>query len=131
MDVVVRIGAIDNRSFSAKLEYIAPKGETLEGAIQFEIKAALAQVDDAVIRAGYSANAEIVLERRDQVLAVEEALLQFEGDRPFVEIETAPGTVERRDLELGISDGIHVEVKSGVEAGAKVRAPDATQKKGT
>lgn len=131
MDVVVRIGAIDNRSFSAKLEYIAPKGETLEGAIQFEIKAALAPVDDAVIRAGYSANAEIVLERRDQVLAVEEALLQFEGDRPFVEIETAPGTVERRDLELGISDGIHVEVKSGVEAGAKVRAPEATQKKGT
>jgi HlyD family secretion protein len=131
MDVVIRIGAIDNRSFPAKLEYIAPKGETLEGAIQFQIKAALAPVENAVIRAGYSANAEIVLERRPQVLALEESLLQFDGDRAYVDVETTPGAFERRDLELGISDGIHIEVKSGVEAGAKVRAPEPTQKKGT
>lgn len=123
MAVVVEIGAIDGKTFDAILEYIAPKGQDVEGAIQFEIKAALAPTKDATIRAGYSANAEIVLDRRDEVLAVEESLLQFEGEAAYVEVETAPGTFERRDLELGLSDGIHIEVKSGVEEGAKIKRP--------
>lgn len=131
MDVNIRIGAIDNRQFPAKLEYIAPKGVTVEGAIQFEIKAALAPVEDAVIRAGYSANAEIVLERRDDVLAVKESLLKFDGERAYVDVEVAPGAFERRDLELGVSDGIHIEVKGGVDANAKIRAPEPIAKKGS
>ncbi len=128
MDVNIKVGAIDDHEFPAKLEYIAPKGVTLEGAVQFEIKAALAPTNGVMIRAGYSANAEIVLERREQVLAVRESLLQFDGDKPFVEVEVRPGKFERRDLELGISDGIHIEVKSGVSLEDKIKQPEPLKK---
>ncbi|RLB66138.1 MAG: efflux transporter periplasmic adaptor subunit [Deltaproteobacteria bacterium] len=123
MAVNIRIGAIDERQFEGKLETIAPKGQQIEGAIQFEIKAALNREKGVVIRAGYSANAEIVLEEKPQVLAVSESLLQFEGDQPYVEVETAPGVYERQDLTVGISDGINIEVKDGVTAESKIRQP--------
>jgi HlyD family secretion protein len=123
MAVKIRIGAIDERQFDGKLEYIAPKGKEIEGAIQFEIKAALKTAKGVTIRAGYSANAEIVLEERSQVLAVSESLLQFDGDQPYVEVETAPGVYERRDLTVGISDGINIEVTDGVTADSKIRQP--------
>jgi HlyD family secretion protein len=129
MDVVIKIGAIDDQKFEGKLEYIAPKGSELEGAIQFEIKAALSPAKDQVIRAGYSANAEIVLERRDDVLAIKESLLQFEGDDAYVDIEVGPNEFERRDLDLGISDGINVEIKSGVEADTPIKKPTPTDDK--
>ena len=121
--VIDRIGAIDEHQFDGKLEYIAPKGKQIEGAIQFEIKAALESEKGVVIRAGYSANAEIVLAEKNQVLAVSESLLQFDGEQPYVEIETAPGVYERRDLTVGISDGINIEVKDGVTAESKIRQP--------
>lgn len=126
MEVNISIGAIDDTKFGGKLEYIAPKGLEIEGAVQFEIKAALA-TDAAkgnVIRAGYSANAEIVLERRDQVLAISESLLKFDGDTTYVEVEVAPGQFERRDLKVGVSDGIHIEVKDGVDASTKIKQPE-------
>lgn len=123
MEVVIKIGAIDDHEFSGKLEYIAPKGQELEGAIQFEIKAALGPADGQVIRAGYSANAEIVLERRDDVLALKESLLQFDGDTAYVDVEVGPNQFERRDLDLGISDGINIEVKGGVDEGASIKKP--------
>lgn len=129
MDVNIRIGAIDEEKFAGKLEYIAPKGVELEGAVQFEIKAALTAKKGQVIRAGYSANAEIVLERRDQVLAISESLLRFDGDAAYVDVEVAPGQFERRDVELGVSDGIHIEVKGGVDASTRIRQPD-TKKSG-
>jgi HlyD family secretion protein len=124
MEVVIKIGAIDEMRFKAKLEYIAPKGKQKDGAIQFEIKAALEPAKEATLRAGYSANAEIVLERRDQVLAVSESLLRFDGEKPYVDVEVAPGQFERRDLELGVSDGIHIEVKSGIDEQTSIRQPD-------
>jgi HlyD family secretion protein len=123
MDVVIKIGAIDDHEFTGKLEYIAPKGQELEGAIQFEIKAALGPAGGHVIRAGYSANAEIVLERRDDVLALKESLLQFDGDDAYVDVEVGPNQFERRDLELGISDGINIEVKDGVDEGTTIKKP--------
>ncbi len=121
MAAKIRIGAIDEHQFDGKLEYIAPKGKQIEGAIQFETKAALESEKGVVIRAGYSANAEIVLAEKNQVLAVSESLLQFDGEQPYVEIETAPGVYERRDLTVGISDGINIEVKDGVTAESKIR----------
>lgn len=128
MEVNIRIGAIDDKRFPGKLEYIAPKGKEIEGAIQFEIKASLEPAKDVVIRAGYSANADIVLEKKAQVLAVRESLLQFDRDQAYVEVETAPGQFERRDLELGISDGIKIEIKSGVDADARIRQPEPKPK---
>jgi HlyD family secretion protein len=124
MEVLIKIGAVDAQTFPARLEYIAPKGIELEGAIQFEIKAALDRPDGVVIRAGYSANAEIVLERRKDALAISESLLQFEADQAFVEVASGPGQFERRDLEVGISDGIHIEILGGIDQDATIRVPE-------
>ena len=124
MEVKIRIGAINKTTFAGKLEYIAPKGLEKEGAVQFEIKAALEKSDGPTVRAGYSATADIVLERREQVLAINESLLKFDGDDAYVDVEVGPGTFERRDVKLGISDGIVVEVKDGVDEATKIREPD-------
>jgi HlyD family secretion protein len=123
MEVNLRIGAVEQKTFKGELEFIAPKGVEKEGSVQFEIRAALRAAEGLTIRAGYSANAEIVLERKQQVLAINENLLRFDGERPYIDVEVAPGEFERRDLELGISDGIHIEIVSGVDAEARIRQP--------
>lgn len=119
----ITVGAIENKVFDAVLDYIAPKGKEENGAIQFEIKGSLTKHDTTFIRAGLSANASIILARADSVLAIKEALVQFddESKKPFVEVETAPQQFERREVELGVSDGIFVEVKSGLSASDKVK----------
>jgi HlyD family secretion protein len=121
MDLILSIGAIEDEKFDASLEYIAPKGVEDKGAIQFEIKAKLKLKSSHFIRAGYSANADIVLDRRDKVLAINESLLQFESETAFVEVETAPQQFEKRYIELGLSDGINVEVLSGLSATDKIK----------
>ena len=119
----VTVGAIENKSFNAVLDYIAPKGVEENGAIQFDIEGTLDKADTTFIRAGLSANASIILARADNVLAIREALVQFDlKDRqPFVEVATGNQQFERRDIELGISDGIHVEVKSGIMKDDKIK----------
>jgi HlyD family secretion protein len=114
MDLILRIGAIENETFEAVLEYISPKGVEEDGAIQFEIKAAVKLKENQFIRAGYSANADIVLERRDDVLAISEALLQFDGDSAFVEVLVGEQEFEKRYVTTGLSDGINIELKEGV-----------------
>lgn len=121
MDLLLTIGAIQGTTFPAMLEYISPKGIEENGAIQFEIKADVKLVDDKFIRAGYSASADIVLERRDSVLAIPEALLQFDGDTAYVEVETEPQLFEKRFVELGISDGINVQVLEGIVKEDKIK----------
>ncbi|MEC7263763.1 MAG: efflux RND transporter periplasmic adaptor subunit [Bacteroidota bacterium] len=123
----ITVGAIENKVFDAVLDYIAPKGKEENGAIQFEIKGSLKKQDTTFIRAGLSANASIILARADSVLAVKEALVQFDGDtkKPFVEVETTNQQFERRDVELGVSDGIFVEIKSGLVATDKIKVWNA------
>lgn len=121
MDLLVSIGAIENATFPAVLEYIAPKGTESNGAIQFEIRAQMQHDKATFIRAGYSANADIVIARADSVLCIKESLLQFDGNKPFVEVETAPQTFERREVTLGISDGIQAEVKSGLSGNEQIK----------
>lgn len=119
----ITIGAIENKKFDATLDYIAPKGVEENGAIQFEIKGSLSKTDTTFIRAGLSANASIILARADSVLAVKEALVQFDPktQKPFVEIEKGDQQFVRKDIELGVSDGINVEVKSGLSKGDKIK----------
>ncbi|HKL03456.1 MAG TPA: HlyD family efflux transporter periplasmic adaptor subunit, partial [Cryomorphaceae bacterium] len=122
MDLILTIGAIANEEFEAKLEYISPKGVEENGAIQFEIKAAVNLKDNQFIRAGYSANANVVLDRRDSVLAINESLVQFENDTSaFVEVLVAEQKYEKRDVRLGLSDGIQVEVLNGVSPDDKLK----------
>ncbi len=121
MNLIITIGAIEDQTFAATLEYISPKGTEQNGAIQFQIRARVSLNEDFFIRAGYSANADIVLASRDSVLSIKESLLQFEGPQAFVEVQTAPQQFERRDLELGLSDGITVEVLSGILEGDQIK----------
>ncbi|WP_088653782.1 efflux RND transporter periplasmic adaptor subunit [Geofilum rhodophaeum] len=123
MHLVMTIGAIENEMFDAYLEYISPKGVEEGGAIQFEIKAAVELKDNRFIRAGYSASADIVLDRRDSVLAINEKVLQFSGDSVFVEVETAPQVFEKRLVKTGLSDGLNIELLEGLEAEEKVKVP--------
>lgn len=123
MELLLTIGAIEDREFLAELEYIAPKGVEENGAIQFEIRAALAQQQDFFVRANYSANADIVLDRRDDVLSLNESVLGFEDERVFVEVETGEQDFEKRYIETGLSDGIHIEVVSGLVPEDRVKLP--------
>ncbi|MFS4418372.1 efflux RND transporter periplasmic adaptor subunit [Maribacter sp. 2307ULW6-5] len=119
----ITVGAIENAVFDATLDYIAPKGKEENGAIQFEIKGTLAQQDSIFIRAGLSANASIILARAEEVLAIKEALVQFDEDtkKPFVEVRTGDQEFERREVVLGISDGIHVQIKDGLSENDAVK----------
>lgn len=121
MDLILRIGAIEDETFDAVLEYISPKGVEEDGAIQFEIKAAVKLKENQFIRAGYSANADIVLDRRDQVIALPEALLQFDGDSAYVEVEVSEQEFEKRYVETGLSDGINIELISGLDGDDKIK----------
>ncbi|MEL6811136.1 MAG: efflux RND transporter periplasmic adaptor subunit [Bacteroidota bacterium] len=119
----ITVGAIENKKFEAVLDYIAPKGVEENGAIQFEIKGTLSQKDTTFIRAGLSANASIILAKADSVLALKEGLIQYDPktQQPFVEIENGDQNFERKEIELGISDGINVEIKSGLNKEDKVK----------
>jgi len=125
MDMVLTIGALEPARFNAVLEHIAPKGFSENGAIQFKIRAAMRETGGAVIRANYSANADIVLDRRTGVLTLSESLLQFDGDKPYVEVETAPRKFERREIRTGLSDGIRIEIVEGLRKEDKVKAGEA------
>jgi HlyD family secretion protein len=121
MTLILNIGAIDSEEFEAVLEYVAPKGVEENGAIQFLVKAAVSLKEDQFVRAGYSATADVVLDRRDSVLAIEESLLQFEEDSAFIEVEVGDQEFERREVKLGLSDGIKVEVIEGVTMEDKIK----------
>lgn len=128
MTLLLTIGALDEHKPEAILEHIAPKGVEKDGAIQFEIKAALKPQKDVQIRANYSANADIVLDRRDDVLSISESLLKFEGDKTFVEVETTPQKFEKREVKTGLSDGIQIEILSGLTEKDKLKGPPVKAK---
>ena len=121
MPLILSIGALEDVFFNADLEHISPKGVEENGAIQFEIKANVKLMADKFIRAGYSANADIVLDRVDSVLTISENLLQFENDTAFVEVETEPQQFEKRFIETGLSDGINIEILSGLTKEDKIK----------
>ena len=125
----ITVGAIEDKKFDAVLDYIAPKGVAENGAIQFEIKGSLKKMDSTFIRAGLSANASIILDKAENVLAIKEALVQYDEKtkKPYVEVEIGDQKFERKDVELGISDGIFVEVKSGITKSDKIKVWNQVQ----
>lgn len=125
MPVRITIGAIQDFSFDASLEYISPKATENNGANQFEIKASVKVPADVTVRSGYSANAEIVLEEARDVVVLQESAIQFDGEDTYVYLRTDLGD-ERRDVKTGISDGINIEIKSGLAEGDKVRGAQIT-----
>tara|TARA_B110000008_G_scaffold141781_1_gene143469 strand:- start:1002 stop:2132 length:1131 start_codon:yes stop_codon:yes gene_type:complete len=129
MPLEVNLGAIEDQSLEAKLKFIAPKGNEEQGAVQFKIEADLFLNDSIFVRAGYSANASLILERKDNVMAVEESLLQFdrETEKPYVEIQIGDQKFERRDIEIGLSDGVNVEVISGLTEDDQIKVWNKTE----
>ena len=121
MPVIITIGALQDYSFDATLEYIAPKAVENNGTNQFEIKAAVVVPSDQTIRSGYSANAEIVLQEAAQVLSVPESALEFAGDSTFVYVKGEGGAYARTSVKTGLSDGLRIEIKEGLSLGQTVR----------
>ena len=131
MPMEITIGAIQNREIPATLEYVSPKGTEESGAILFEMKAAMKLPTDVFIRAGYSANAEIILDERNDVLMIPESSLEFSGDSAFVYLVKSekPQNFERKLVKIGLSDGIHIEVQTGLQLNDKIRGTEVIDKK--
>ena len=127
MPMKITIGALQDLKFDAALEYISPKATESNGANQFEIKAAVKLAEGGKIRSGYSANAEIVLQKAEKVLSVPESAIEFSGDSTFVYVIKGEGkekTYERTVVTTGLSDGVNIEIKKGITAKDKVRGPE-------
>jgi HlyD family secretion protein len=131
MPMDITIGALQDQKLTAKLEYVSPKGKEENGAIMFEMKAAVKVPTNVFIRAGYSANAEIVFSKSENVLTVPESCVEFGGDTAFVYVMTKkdPQIFVKKQVKIGLSDGIKIEVKSGLKAKDKIRAAEILEKK--
>ena len=126
MPMKITIGALQDLSFEANLEYVSPKAVESNGANQFEVKAAVHVIKGGKIRSGYSANAEIVLAKASKVLSIPESAIEFSGDSTFVYVVKGSGekkTYDRRAVTTGLSDGVNIEIKKGISAKDKVRGP--------
>ena len=129
MPLTVKLGAIQDKDFDARLKFIAPKGNEEQGTVQFKIEGDVYLDNSIFIRAGYSANASLVLEKKDSIMGISEALLQFDkiSNDPYVEVKNDKGTFERKNIELGISDGINVEIISGLSMEDKIKVWNKTE----
>ena len=129
MPLVVTLGAIEDKEYEAKLRLIAPKGTEVAGAIQFKIEGEVYLDDEYIVRAGYSANASIVTDKKIDVIAISEALLQYDSQtkKPYVEIETSNQKFIRKDVELGVSDGVNAELLSGLAKSDKIKVWNKTE----
>jgi HlyD family secretion protein len=129
MPLIITLGAIEDKEYNAKLRLIAPKGTEVAGAIQFKIEGEVYLDDEYVIRAGYSANASIVTQRKVDITAISESLLQYDSKtkNPYVEIETSDQKFIRKDVKLGISDGVNVELIEGVSKTDKIKVWNKTE----
>jgi len=126
----ITVGALEGVKFDAVLDYIAPQGVEENGAVQFEIEGTLKEREDKVfIRAGLSANASIILEKAEEVVAIKESLVQFDEEtkKPYVEVEVGDQKFDRQNIKLGISDGINVEVKDGLSKDDKIKVWNKTK----
>ncbi len=129
MPLIVTLGAIEDKEYDAKLRLIAPKGTEIAGAIQFKIEGDVYLDDEFVVRAGYSANASIVTDKKVDAISISEALLQYDSKskKPYVEIEISDQKFEKREVKLGISDGVNAELTSGVKQSEKIKVWNKTE----
>ena len=123
MPLTITIGALRDYTFDANLEYISPKAVESNGANQFKVKAAVKVDSEHTIRSGYSANAQIELEKKENVVSVPESALEFEGDDAYVYTKSQDGTYQKTKITTGLSDGVKIEVKDGLSEGDTVRGP--------
>ena len=125
----ISLGAIEGKEYDAKLTLISPKGADVAGAIQFKIEGEVYLDDEFIVRAGYSANASIITDVKENVLAINEALIQYDNKskKPFVEVEIGDQKFERREIEIGVSDGVYAEILSGVTETDNIKVWNKTE----
>ena len=125
----ISLGAIEGKEYDAKLTLISPKGADVAGAIQFKIEGEVYLDDEFIVRAGYSANASIITDVKENVLAINEALIQYDNKskKPFVEVEIGDQKFERREIEIGVSDGVYAEILSGVTEKDNIKVWNKTE----
>ena len=128
LPVTISVGALQDVTLDATLEYIAPKATESNGTNLFEIKATVKVPKGITVRSGYSANAEIVLDKAEDVVTIQESAIQWDGDDTYVYV-SGPAGYERKDVVTGLSDGVNIEIKSGLSAGDKVRGSEIISKK--
>lgn len=132
MDLNIIIGALQNKKFPGKLTMIAPKGVDENGTIKFPVEGDVFNPDNEYIRAGFSANGEIVLSSQKNALLLEESLIQYEKvngkDTPFVEVKQPDGSFKKRTVKLGASDGINVQILSGITKDSEVKVWNPSDK---
>lgn len=121
MELVLDVGALEGEPFTAVLEYISPKGIADQGTIKFQIRAAVKLSEKLFLRSNYSANADIVLDKRLNILAINEGNLSVEDKKQFVEVEISPQIYQKLEIQTGISDGINIEVVKGLKEGDKIK----------
>ena len=114
MPIKIIIGALNNLEVDAQLGLISPKGVFIDGIAKFDIEADVVIADQETMLAGFSANAEIVLDRKEDILSLEEKYFIFKNDSIYVEI-VDDNKLRQVSIETGISDGIHTEIISGLE----------------
>ena len=131
MPMDITVGAMQDQKLTAKLEYVSPKGKEENGAIMFEMKAAVKVPKGVFIRAGYSANAEIVFSKSESVITIPESCIEFGGDTAFVYVlkTKEPQTFTKKRIQIGLSDGVRIEVKSGLTLKDKIRGTEILEKK--
>ena len=131
MPMNITIGALQDQKLTANLEYVSPKGKEENGAIMFEMKAAVKVPKNVFIRAGYSANAEIVFSKSENVITIPESCIEFGGDTAYVYIlkTKEPQTFVKKKIKIGLSDGVKIEVKNGLTVKQKIRGAEILEKK--
>ena len=134
MPVKLTIGALQNVELDALLEYVSPKATEDNGVVLFEVKAAVTVPAKVFVRAGYSANASVMIESREGVLTLPESTVEFEDSKSYVYVLTSADgaeeqTFDKREVQIGLSDGINIEIKEGVTAGDKIRGVKEDKKK--
>lgn len=127
MPLVLTVGAIQEEKFDATLEYISPKGEEEEGTVKFVVRAAVTPREDIFLRAGYSANGDIIIDKKDQVMSIKERDVIYKNDSTFVEVKTGDKEFEKKEIKVGISDGIQVEVLNGLDTATQIKVIKNTE----
>lgn len=123
MPVEIKVGALPEAKVGGRLSKISLKGRDEENATIFPVEIVVLPAEGTTLRAGYSANADIIIERRQDVLYIPERLVRFEDDRALVTVRLGPESTEERELRTGLSDGINIQVLEGLEEGEQVLEP--------
>lgn len=118
MPAVLKIGALPNDTIHGVLYKISPKARKEENSTLFDLEIKITETGSSVLRAGYSANADIIIKKKEDILLIPERLIEFVEDTTFVQLkDSTSGEIERRSIKTGLSDGLNIEVTEGLKEG--------------